>query len=167
MKKKTIIKKRKARNRNISIAALAVVVAVAAIIFAAIPLTSTEVVYERPDEAVPPVEVKKDALDLWIDELAEYECTGCAKDPYKIIAVLDNNNKYSHGCLQFQEATWIGYVGQYDLMPHAEPHERMNRIYDCPFQKQVAKLMIEEDWNNWRHWRTSVEVKGLGYPPKE
>jgi hypothetical protein len=38
-------------------------------------------------------------------------------------------------------------------------------IYDCDLQKSIAKKMIEEDADNWRHWYTSVMTRKLGTPP--
>lgn len=104
----------------------------------------------------------KDDLDLWIDELVEYECPDCP-DNFRII---DTNNRYSYSCLQFQEETFKGYIRRYDLFPETEDHELMNLIYHCDIQKKLAKLMIQENPKNWQHWYTSVAIRGLGIPPK-
>ena len=111
-------------------------------------------------EYIPPQPVK-DSLDLYIDKLAdEYECVDCPSN----FRHLDKNNRYSYSCLQFQEATFIAKVKDYNLLPSAEEHEIFNLIYDCNFQKKLARLMFENEKYAWMHWRTSVE-RGLGYPP--
>ena len=69
---------------------------------------------------------------------------------------MDTNNRYSYACLQFQEATFNSYSKRYGLE---------GDIYTCADQKIVARKMIEENPNNWRHWYTSVAKRGLGKPP--
>ncbi len=113
----------------------------------------------------PPQEETKiptDALTAYINRLAdEYECAGCGPNYRR----LDSNGKYSYSCLQFQERTFVDRVKEYRLLPRAEAAEIMNWIYDCDFQKQVARKMFENEPNAWVHWRTSVE-RGLGMPPQ-
>jgi hypothetical protein len=102
----------------------------------------------------------KDKLDIWIDRLALKESEGNAH-----IKILDHNNQYSYGCLQFQMATFESYVHKYNLLPEAEDKELLNMIYDCDFQKTLAKTMIEDDYSNWRNWYISSKSK-IGLPPK-
>lgn len=104
----------------------------------------------------------KDALDSWLDRLEIFECEGCAPD-YKR---LDDNGKYSYSCLQFQKQTFVQEVLEYDLLPEAEAHEIENMIYDCEFQKKLAREMFLNDAKAWYHWKTSVKARGLGMPPK-
>ena len=104
----------------------------------------------------------KDELDLWIDQLETYECENCAKTH----KTLDTNDKYSHGCLQFQDGTFIEYIRRYKLLPNLSDKEILLQIYDCELQKKTARLMILENYDNWEHWFTSVYVRGLGLPPK-
>ena len=40
-------------------------------------------------------------------------------------------------------------------------------LYDCGFQRKLARLMIEDDYAAWKNWYNSVAKKGVGYPPKE
>jgi hypothetical protein len=111
--------------------------------------------------AEPAIENKAPSpLDLWIDKLVYLESEG--KEHLK---VLDQNGYYSYGCLQFQMATFEAYAGKYGFFTTDDNAETL--IYDCGLQKAIAKRMIEDDANNWRHWFTSVKVRNLGFPPKE
>lgn len=97
-------------------------------------------------------------LKVWIDKLAHIESGGNAD-----IVVLDSNNLYSYSCMQFQMATFKNYVKRYNLLPNAEDAEIENFIMDCDFQKQLAKEMIMENRDNWKHWYNSTKIIGL--PP--
>lgn len=108
-----------------------------------------------------PVEPPHDKLDRWIDRLAsEYECQGCPPRYRRI----DSNGLYSYGCLQFQERTFVNAVKIYSLLPDAEPGEYLNQIYDCDFQKEVARAMLLHELDACYHWQTSV-LRGAGAPP--
>lgn len=114
----------------------------------------TTITYERgPDPVVPAVAQSQTPLEKWVDELETYECDGC-EEGYKRI---DSNNKYSYGCLQFQHDTFVGFSEGYNM--------DLN-IHDCEDQKKLAIAMIEQSHDNWRHWYTSVAVRGLGEPPR-
>lgn len=104
----------------------------------------------------------KDSLDSWLDQLAELESHNRGD-----LKILDHNNLYSYGCLQFQMPTFKEYVRKYDLLPNTEDSELENVIYDCSFQKTLARKMILDNPSNWQHWYLSVSEKGLGIPPKE
>ena len=93
------------------------------------------------------------ALENWIEKLVYYESNGITD-----VVVLDWNNKYSYGCLQFQEETFRGFVDGFNLLPNATYEEVMNFIYDCDFQKQLAFKMIDKRYENWRHWYYSIVV---------
>lgn len=114
-------------------------------------------------------EIKKEALlartplEEWIDKLEKFECEGCIS-PYRRI---DSNGLYSYGCFQFQEETFREQVRKYNLAPYADYGEIMNFIYDCDFQKRLTKIMLEDNYQNYLHWKTSVLIRGLGLPPKE
>lgn len=92
-------------------------------------------------------------MEQWLDRLQTDES---GKNP--LLVILDTNNKYSYGCLQFQAGTWAPYSKKYNV--DAE-------IMDCKAQRYVAKQMIKEDWNNWKHWKTSVTTKTAGKPPAQ
>jgi len=84
------------------------------------------------------------------------------KDNYKRI---DTNGYYSYSCLQFQLYTFIEYYERWKGVELTEDEAR-EIIADCELQKDLAKWMIEQNPQNWRHWYNSV-VRGLGYPPKK
>lgn len=105
-------------------------------------------------------EIKQDALDVWLDRLAYIESEGRER-----IKILDHNKRYSYGCLQFQMQTFKSYIKKYDLLEDGDSTDLNELIYDCGFQKVLARLMIEDDYSNWRNWYTSVTAKKLGFPP--
>lgn len=111
-------------------------------------------------EEIERIERVEDALDAWINELARFECEGCGTRYRR----LDSNNKYSYSCLQFQEATFREMVRLYDP---SLPHELFGEIiYDCSYQKQLARAMFEDQGvKASRHWYTSIYKRGLGEPP--
>ena len=102
-----------------------------------------------------------DAMDIWLQKLIHKESEG-----REHIKILDHNNQYSYGCLQFQMATFRSYVRKYKLLSNTEDAELENMIYDCEFQKTLARKMIEDDYSNWRNWYTSVSIRNLGLPPR-
>ena len=102
-----------------------------------------------------------DAMDAWLQKLIQKESEG-----REHIKILDHNNQYSYGCLQFQMATFRSYIRKYKLLANTEDAERENMIYDCEFQQVLARKMIEDDYSNWRNWYTSVSVRNLGLPPR-
>lgn len=109
-------------------------------------------------------EREEEAMEQYLSQLTWiYECTGqCAvafrnDRPYKR---LDSNNKYSYGCLQFQEATWLAMSKIHNVDPWSE-----GGIYSCEKQWELAKKMFREDKvAAAQHWYTSVYVRGLGLP---
>lgn len=112
------------------------------------------------EEKAPEPAPIKDALGEWLDRLAEYECKGCGER----FRILDVNNRYSYGCLQFQEATYIAMATRYGFYDEADP----DAIYNCEHQKEIARALWLDDsfttYEKARHWYTSVYVKGLGVP---
>lgn len=98
-------------------------------------------------------------LDLWLEKLIVLESNG--KENIKI---LDHNGVHSFGCLQFQKETFEEFGMKYQLVTVDDDTDEL--IYDCTLQKEIAKRMIEDNYNNWRHWYTSVMIKKLGLPPQ-
>ena len=90
-------------------------------------------------------------LDQWIENIRTEESGG-----HDMLVILDTNNKYSYGCLQYQMATWNYYSKKYGV--DAE-------IMDCEAQKEVTRNIIKHEKNGWRNWYTSVTKKGVGLPP--
>jgi len=90
-------------------------------------------------------------LDLWIEQVRHEESGGM-----DMLVILDTNNKYSYGCLQYQMATWNHYSKKYGV--DAE-------IMDCDAQKEVTRHIIKYENDGWRNWWTTVVKKGVGKPP--
>lgn len=99
-----------------------------------------------------------DPMAVYIDKLQKYECRDCPAEYDRV----DSNGELSYSCMQFQLPTFKEQVAKYDMLPDIEPHEIMNFIYDCEFQKKLVRKMIENDPKYWRHWRTSIIKRGLG-----
>lgn len=98
-------------------------------------------------------------LDAWIDGLIQKESSGKTN-----IKILDTNNRYSYGCLQFQMPTFIAYGKKYGIISGTEANLE-SLIMSCSLQRAIAKKMILDDSDNWRHWYHSVYTRGLGLPP--
>ncbi len=99
------------------------------------------------------------SLDPWLDALMLKESGGRSTFdglPY----IIDTNGKRSYSCFMFQEATFAAYSKRYGIT---------GSIEDCQTQRRVAKAMIQENRNNWRHWYNSVMTykgrPGIGLPP--
>ena len=103
-------------------------------------------------------EFEESSLRQWIDRLVFVE----SRHRW-LVKKLDRNGKYSYGCLQFQEATFIQQMRLHNLLATSDAALIMGRIYDCELQKKLTGAMIKADYNNWRHWRTSIQRIGL--PP--
>ena len=103
-------------------------------------------------------EFEEFSLRQWIDRLVFVE----SRHRW-LVKKLDRNGKYSYGCLQFQEATFIQQMRLHNLLATSDAALIMGRIYDCELQKKLTGAMIKADYNNWRHWRTSIQRIGL--PP--
>lgn len=86
---------------------------------------------------------------MWIRHLEDCE------DPTgsTTIRVLDTNNKYSYGLLQFQMKTWLKQGNTRDT------------IYDPDLQEQTAQAMLDAGgWQNWFTCAQHVEQKYGPYP---
>ncbi len=119
---------------------------------------------ERPDFDALAKEVSREKLDVYLSVLTwTFECTrDCQRaerlnEEYKRI---DSNGKYSYGCLQFQEATWLSMAKKHGV----DPFEN-GGIYNCDQQWKVARAMFTEDpVAASMHWKTSIYDRGLGLP---
>lgn len=127
-------------------------------------VASTSLKLAPAGAAEPDIEVPQpDKLDLWLEELAWKESNHQEK-----IKVLDWNGRYSYGCLQFQMGTFKAYMTQYGIVPATTPQVTWDAmIYDCKVQKSLAKLMIQDNYLNWKHWSYTVRNKMSGLPPIE
>jgi hypothetical protein len=84
--------------------------------------------------AAEPVSGEQAMLRKWIDALAVAES---GNRPWIVHQDRDGGSNY--GCLQFRERTFRVFVKKFNLAPNAEPDEVMNLIYDCGFQKRLAR----------------------------
>lgn len=58
------------------------------------------------------------------------------------IKILDVNDKYSYGVLQFQMATWLSYGKKFGTTA--------DNIYDKTLQESVARSILDAGgWHNW------------------
>ena len=104
----------------------------------------------------------KDSLDFYIDRLAEYECHDCPDNFRRV----DSNGYYSYSCLQFQKSTFLQEVKKYQLADRQSSDTLDLMLYDCDFQKALARQMFLNDKNTYLHWKTSIITRGLGMPPE-
>ena len=84
----------------------------------------------------------------WLDKLAF-----CESSNREDIVVFDSNKRYSYGSLQFQKRTWAFYIEKYQLT--------LTDIMDEGQQKYLANRMLQDNVNNWKHWRNCTEKIGL------
>lgn len=74
---------------------------------------------------------------VWLNELEQCESMGSTT-----IRVLDTNNRYSYGILQFQMQTWLGYGKSFGATKE--------NIYSKDLQEQVALSMLKNGGErNW------------------
>ena len=127
-------------------------IAILPFFFQTIPIT--------PPPPAPVLEVlipAPDKLDVWISKLESRE--NCPPQ-----GLIDSNGLKSYGPLCWQEATFRGFVKRYDLLKDSEPAEIMNWISDKTFGRELIKKMLEDNYENYDHWRNSV--KKIGFPPR-
>ena len=109
-------------------------------------------------EAELPVKVEVDYLDSqpqYIKDLIQCESGGNWN-----AKVLDVNNRYSYGGLQFQSKTaWI-YNEKYKVLPDLELNELPNVINDPYFQVELAKKILAEN-GGFKNWLVCAKMTGL------
>jgi hypothetical protein len=90
----------------------------------------------------------------WLDALEKCESTGSTT-----VRVLDSNDRYSYGILQFQAATWLSYSAQFGTS--------MENIYDKDLQETVAFHVLDNGgWSNWYNCGRGI-ITRLGPWPSE
>lgn len=122
-----------------------------------------------------------DLLDVWLDKLRKAECHAITCELH--FRHTDTNGLYSYACFQYQRKTFVAQSHKYHLIPRypqadaqeqaAYEEEIETLIYDCDFQRKVARAMFENDPNAYRHWLHSVKgmyingvwKPGIGCPP--
>ncbi len=121
------------------------------ILMAVVALGSTLKIAHADAPSPSPEEVYSYKLDQWIDRIEWEESRG-----EKMLVILDSNDKYSYGCMQYQMDTWIGDSKAYGVK---------GEMMDCAKQKQLAKLTImHEPDKGWKRWYNST--KKVGLPPR-
>lgn len=85
----------------------------------------------------------EEELRGWIEKLVLEESSG-----KEDIQIIDSNGLYSTGCLQFQNSTWEEQTKKYNLI-HLDK-------FNCEDQKQLAYVMLDDNYKNWARWRCSV-----------
>jgi hypothetical protein len=142
---------------KLSLLVIALIAALGALPASSPKATNGKTPYDNYLVTNPPASTS-DQLDLWIERLIEVESGGRSH-----LTVLDRNGRVSRGCLQFQDLTLIAYVRKHGFFPNAQDSELPNLAYDCRVAKNVARAMILDSPNNWRHWLNSV--RKIGLPP--
>lgn len=93
------------------------------------------------------IEGKDKAILALIDSLV-----ACESGNRWNIRVLDTNNRYSYGGLQFQMDTFIRYNRLYKVLPDMEDSEALNAIYDEWTQRELAYHILEDGgFYNWKN----------------
>ena len=97
--------------------------------------------------------------EKWIEKLRQCESQG--RD---YITILDSNNKYSYGSLQFQLDTWLGFGKQYGFLPKEfTKAEAKLLIHNPHLQKAIAREMLDNGLDF--HWKNCRDKKiGYRYP---
>ena len=109
-------------------------------------------------EAELPVKVEIDYLDSqpqYIKDLIQCESGGNWN-----AKVLDVNNRYSYGGLQFQSKTAWVYNEKYKVLPDLELNELPNVINDPYFQVELAKKILAEN-GGFKNWLVCAKMTGL------
>ncbi len=86
----------------------------------------------------------------------------CESQQRPDITVLDTNNKFSYGLLQFQLATFMKFGKIYEVLPNEFTNkESLLLIHNPSVQKAIARAMLDDGLqDNWRNC-----VKAIGdYP---
>ena len=95
--------------------------------------------------------------DDWIEKLSMCESRGRSH-----ITILDSNNKYSYGELQFQLDTFIYYGKKYEILPKEFTRkESLLLIHNSGVQKAIAREMLDDGLSG--HWLNCVRKIGK-YP---
>jgi len=144
----------KERNFNLGInwSTVALFLALVFIIYATALLFPIVKTYVR--EITPKAEAaQRDYLDERLDNLAE-----CESQHRPWIEIVDTNGELSYGIYQFQAKTFVSYMQEYGLAPHAEPAELMNFIKDPVMQRRLTREMLEDGL--YYHWKACSERYG-------
>jgi len=93
----------------------------------------------------------QDAKDVWINDLAFCE------SQYRDVTVLDTNDKYSYGVLQFQMGTWLAYGKAFGATA--------DNIHESMIQHAVARSMLDAGLESqWKTCSAKVTKQYGAYP---
>lgn len=96
--------------------------------------------------------------DEWIENLHQCESGGRNE-----ITILDSNNEYSFGGLQFQLSTWMSFGKLYGILPQEFTNkEGLLLIHSYSVQKAIAKEMLDDKLSY--HWKNCRDKIGYNYP---
>ena len=119
------------------------------------PFTTPSVIVERTK---PFKEELSTSQVEWLAKLETQESSGSTT-----VRILDTNKKFSTGCLQFQDETFLIQGKKYKLIPESlEKAEPL--IYNCELQYKIAHKMLLDGGEG--HWFNSVKKLQLGKYPK-
>lgn len=106
----------------------------------------------------PCLSLASSAQDVWIEAL--HQCESQGRDS---ITVLDSNNKYSYGGLQFQLGTFMSFGKKYNILPKEFTEaEGKLLIHNISVQRAIAKEMLDDKLSY--HWANCVRKIGRPYP---
>lgn len=126
-------------------------IAIVAILSVVVTLIINSAYIARADAPVlTKQQIYQEKLNQWIDKLEMAESNDDPKLNY-----FDVNSRYSRGCLQFQDATWKTETKKFSIS---------GSQFDCSTERQVAILMIQNNYSSWRNWWNSTHEIGL--PPR-
>ena len=107
---------------------------------------------------LPIISLAQTPQEEWIDKLGK-----CESRDRPSIKILDTNNKYSYGLLQFQLETFYSFGKKYGFFPEEFTREEARLMINIPsLQKAIAKEMLDDglDW----HWKNCRDKKIGKYP---
>lgn len=97
-------------------------------------------------------------VNAWIKDLG-----WCESRNKPHIKVMDSNDKYSYGYLQFQAETFMLYGKRYGILDKdLEFGEVENLIYDKDLQIRIAERMLADGLHN--HWKNCYNKIYKVYP---
>lgn len=107
-----------------------------------------------------PFAIRAQSKDEWIASL--HYCESQDRD---YITILDTNNKYSYGGLQFQFDTFYNFGKQYNILPDELTRKEALLLIHNPFiQKAIAREMLDDGlWRNWKNCTLKIGA----YPLEE
>lgn len=108
--------------------------------------------------AISPYDAPQSPKDVWLGKLRY-----CESQNRDHITVMDTNNKYSYGGLQFQLETFMGFGKQYGILPKELTNEEGLLLIHNPYiQRGIALEMLNDNLSY--HWKNCRDKIGYAYP---